>query len=429
VPTTDKRTCVIGAGPCGLAAVKNLLRAGCDVVCYEESDGIGGNWAFTDDPGRGSVHECTHTISSRRMSSFDDFPMPAHFPDFPSHRQMLAYFTDYARTFHLEPHIRFGTRVEHCELNDRGRWEVRVVADGTATTEVFDSLVVCSGHHRDAFVPEFPGTFAGRILHSSAYKRPEPFRGQRVLVVGAGNSAVDIAVDIARVASHTALSVREGTYIVPKLLFGHPIDVVYAYWQNLLPRPLLRLSLKVWLRFAVGRWEGYGLPTPTGAPLEKHPTVNSSVLEALRSGRLAARRAIERYDGHTVWFTDGVREEFDAIVMGTGFRTTFPFLSGRIVGWDLSRTPPLYLKMMHPTIPNLFFIGLFQPVGCVWRLADYQARIAALQISGRLRRPPDIGTRIRHEVRRSHARSGPSPRHAIAVDYRTFRRQLMRELA
>jgi cation diffusion facilitator CzcD-associated flavoprotein CzcO len=430
----DKRICVIGAGPCGLTALKNLLQAGCrNVVCYEQSSGIGGNWAFTDDPHRISVYECLHTISSRRMSSFDDFPMPKDYPDFPSHRQMIAYFTDYARAFQLDPHIRLGSHVEQCTLGDDGRWTVRVVANGETNghtrAETFDSLLVCSGHHREAFVPEYLGTFTGEIIHSSTYKRPDPFRGQRVLVVGAGNSAADIAVDVARLASRAALSMREGTYFIPKLMFGQPVDVVYAFWRSKLPKPLLRSALKLWLRLAVGTWEDYGLQAPTSAPLEKPPTVNSSVLEALRHGRLVARRGIERYDGRTVHFTDGTQEEFDAIIMATGFRISFPFLSRQVVAWDMAKTPRLYLKMMHPTIPGLFFIGLFQPVGCIWQLADYQARIAALQITGRLRRPSDIDARIRHEVAHLCRRISSSPRHAIEVDYHAFRRELMSELA
>jgi cation diffusion facilitator CzcD-associated flavoprotein CzcO len=426
----QKRICVIGAGPCGLTALKNVLQAGCqNVVCYEENSGIGGNWAYTDDPHRISVHECSHVISSRRMSTFDDFPMPKDYPDFPSHRQVLAYFTDYARAFQLAPHIRLGSHVERCTLDGDGRWTVRVIANGKTRAERFDSLLVCSGHHREAFVPAYPGTFTGKIIHSSTYKRPDPFRGQRVLVVGAGNSAADIAVDVARLASRAALSMREGTYFFPKLMFGQPIDVVHAFWNGNIPEPLLQSALMLWLRLAIGRWEDYGLQTTTHPPLEKHPTVNSSVLEALRQGRLVARRGIERFDGHSVHFTDGTREEFDAIILGTGFRTSFPFLSKQVADWDMAEPPPLYLRMMHPTIPSLFFIGLFQSVGCIWRLADYQGRIAALQISGRLERPADIATRIRHEVAHPRHRFDPSPRHAMEVDYHAFRRELMRELA
>jgi cation diffusion facilitator CzcD-associated flavoprotein CzcO len=425
-----RRICVIGAGPCGLTALKNVLQVGChSVVCYEENSGIGGNWAYTDDPHRISVHECSHVISSRRMSSFDDFPMPKDYPDFPSHRQVLAYFTDYARAFQLAPHIRLGSHVERCTLDGDGRWTVRVIANGETREERFDSLLVCSGHHREPFVPPYPGIFTGKIIHSSTYKRPDPFRGQRVLVVGAGNSAADIAVDVARLASRAALSLREGTYFFPKLMLGQPIDILYAFWKDKIPPPLLQSALKLWLRLAIGRWEDYGLQTPTYPPLEKHPTVNSSVLEALRQGRLVARRGIERFDGQSVHFTDGTREEFDAIILGTGFRTSFPFLSKQVVDWDMAKPPPFYLRMMHPTIPSLFFIGLFQSVGCIWRLADYQARIAALQISGRLKRPADIATRIRHEVAHPRYRFDPSPRHAMEVDYHAFRRELMRELA
>jgi Flavin-binding monooxygenase-like len=145
-----------------------------------------------------------------------------------------------------------------------------------------------------------------------------------------------------------------------------------------------------------------------GAALAR-PAGALGVLDALRHGRLAARRGIQRYDGHTVHFTDGTREAFDAIIMATGFRTSFPFLSKRVAGWDTATTPPLYLKMMHPTIPSLFFIGLFQPLGCIWRLADHQARIAALQLSGRLQRPADIDARIRREAAHPRPRFDPSP--------------------
>jgi cation diffusion facilitator CzcD-associated flavoprotein CzcO len=429
-PSGEPRICVIGAGPCGLAALKNLLQAGLgNVVCYDESNSIGGNWAYSEDPQRISVYECSHIISSRRMSSFDDFPMPESYPDYPSHRQLLTYFSDYANAFNLLPHIRLGARVEACTRQNDGRWTVRVTANGRSSDEVFDWLLVCSGHHRQPFVPDYPGTFSGTITHSSAYKRPDPFRGQRVLVVGAGNSAADIAVDISRVATATAISMRHGTYFIPKLMFGQPVDVVYAFWKGIIPKRVFQQIFKLTLNMAIGKWEDYGLQTPTSPPLTQHPTLNSTVLEALRHGRLAARRGIARYDGAEVHFTDGTHEAYDAIVMGTGFRTTFPFLTEPVAGWDLTKTPPLYLKMMHQTIGNLFFIGLFQPIGCIWQLADYQARIAALQIKGSLKRPPDIAQRIAHEVTSPHWRFDPSPRHAIEVDYHDFRRELMRELA
>jgi cation diffusion facilitator CzcD-associated flavoprotein CzcO len=163
------RICVIGAGPCGLAAVKNLLEAGCtDVVCYEEHDAIGGNWAFTDDPAAASVHEATHVISSRRLSAFDGFPMPADYPDFPSHRQLLAYFVNYSRTYGLSRHIRLGSRVEQCTPDDGGAGGCACVERPSGSTRCWSAPVT----HRDPYRPDLPGTFTGTVLHSSAYKRP-----------------------------------------------------------------------------------------------------------------------------------------------------------------------------------------------------------------------------------------------------------------
>lgn len=400
------RVCVIGAGPCGLTALKNLLEAGVrDVVCYERHSGIGGNWAFSDDPARATVHDCTHLISSRQLSSYHDFPMPARYPDFPSHRQVLAYFVAYADAFDLMPHIRLGSSVQRCALGEDGRWLVRVVADGAASSERFDAVVVCSGHHREPFVPLYPGTFAGDIVHSSGYKRADPYRGRRVLVVGGGNSAADVAVDLAPVAGQVALSLRSGVHFVPKRMLGRPIDTLYLMWGRL-PDPLVRTGLRLWLRCTVGRWSDYGLPTPAEPLLARPPTVNSAVLDELRQRRVTVRPGIRCFADRTVHFVDGGREEFDAVIMCTGFRTSFPFLSSAVTH------SPLFLRLMHPTVPGLFFIGLFQPIGCIWRLADLQARIVALQLSGR--------------GRCSGGDDGRFP--SLEVDYHRFRRALVRDL-
>src|SRR5438105_1155408 len=143
-PYRELRVCVVGAGPCGLATLKNLLAAGLtNVVCYDESDAIGGNWVFRDDTDRSSVYFSTHIISSKKLSEFEDYPMPADYPDFPSHRQLRAYFDGYAARFELEPYVRLRTRVEHVALGTDGRWAVKLSGGGQ---ELFDYLFVCSGH-------------------------------------------------------------------------------------------------------------------------------------------------------------------------------------------------------------------------------------------------------------------------------------------
>ncbi|MBI3436738.1 MAG: NAD(P)-binding domain-containing protein [Proteobacteria bacterium] len=423
------RVCIVGSGPCGLTALRNVLGAGLsEVVCYDDSDAIGGNWVFREDTQCMSVYESTHIISSSRLSAFDEFPMPSDYPDFPSHRQILAYFESYADKFALRPHIRLRTRVVEARRDAQGGWSVRSEGPQGATSETFDYLMVCTGHHRAPVVPTYSGEFTGQTLHSRAYRRADPFRGQRVLVVGAGNSACDIAVDVARTAQRTCISMRRGAYIFPKLILGTPIDAFYAV-SRFLPRAMLPSLLRLGLRFYIGPWHSYGLEPPAGNPLQTHPTLNSAILDAFRHGRVLPRGGIARLEGERVHFTNGKVEAFDTIIWGTGFRMEFPFLPAADVDWDRTRCPPLYLKMMHARIDSLFFIGLFQPIGCIWTLADYQARIAVAQMTGRLRRPDDIDARIAREMASPHWRFDPSPRHAIEVDAHDFRSELLRELA
>jgi hypothetical protein len=425
------RVCVIGAGPCGLTAIKNLLAVGVDeVVCFDESVAIGGNWVFDERVERTSVYESTHIISSKSWTEFEDFPMPDDYPDFPSHRQMRAYFESYAEHFSLYTPIRLRTRVERAILRADGRWSIAISGPDGRAEEVFDYLLVCSGHHREPNIPDYPGRFSGEVLHSRAFKRPEPFRDKRVLVVGGGNSAGDIAVDVARVAQKTCISLRRGYYIVPKIVFGRPVDVLYGRLRHKVPLPRVALQplLAAFLRVAVGPWEKYGLPRPRPGPLESHPTLNSNLLNALRDGMVLPRPGIERFDDSLVQFSDGTSEPFDVVIWGTGFRTSFGFLDLSVVDWDLSSRPPLYLKMMHRRIVNIFFVGLFQPLGCIWRLADFQARIAAMQIIGKLERPADIDARVDREIRSPHWHFDAAPRHSIEVDYHDFRRELVQEL-
>jgi cation diffusion facilitator CzcD-associated flavoprotein CzcO len=424
------RICIIGAGPCGLTTIKNLLAAGLDdVECFDESDSIGGNWAFSEQPSRTSVYECTHIISSKRLSAFEDFPMPKDYPDFPSHRQIRTYLEDYASRFGVMPHIHLRTQVRQARLRPDGRWSVRLSRQGGAEEEeIFDHLIVCSGHHRDPSVPQYDGRFDGQMLHSRDYKRAEPFRGKRVLVVGGGNSGADIAVDVSRVAARTCLSMRRGYNFLPKLLCGRPVDMLYAKARKYLPRIAIEPLARLLCYLTVGSWDRYGLQKPATGPLDMHPTLNSAIFNALRHGSLVPRVGIERFDGPSVRFSDGKVEPFDTVIWATGFRISFPFLENAVLDWHRQHCPQLYLKMMHPRIVNLFFIGLFQPVGCIWRLADHQARIVALQISGRLDRPADIDRRIGQEAAEWRKRFDASPRHAVEVDYHDFRRSLIREL-
>jgi len=358
--------------------------------------------------------------------------MPEDYPDFPSHRQMLDYFNAYAARFNLLPKIVLNTQVESAKRLGDGKWSVETSGPAGKRVESFDHLIICSGHHREPLMPDYPGVFTGRTLHSREYKRPEPFADERVLVVGGGNSACDIAVDVSRVATSVGLSMREGQYILPKIIWGRPIDQLYArarnVWFRYAPRFVFEAAVRAVVKLEVGPWKKYGLQTPEGKPTSMHPTLNTAILAALRDGAVRARSGIARFDGKTVHFSDGSSDIFDTIVWATGYRIGYPFLDAAVVPPDFARAPPFYLTMMHPEIANIFFIGLFQPIGCIWRLADHQARIAALQIKGVLKRPADVAATGAREVNERRSRFGTAPRHLIEVDYHDFRRALLREL-
>lgn len=422
--SSSPRVAIIGGGPSGLAALKVLRAAGLDrAVVLEQGGRVGGNWVYHAEPGHSSVFATTHIISSKRWSQYSDFPMPADYPDYPSHAQLLAYFEAYASRFDLHPAIRFHTRVERAEPIEGGGWRLQLADAGT---EEFDHLLVATGHHWDPRWPEYPGTFAGRLMHAREFKVSDPFRGLRVLVIGGGNSACDIAVETSRVASRVVLSTRRGYHIVPKFIFGNPPDVMNARlaW---LPRPVRQAVHAAGWRLATGGMRRHGLPEPEHGILEAHPTVNSELLYFLRHGTIHPRPDIRRFHGTEVEFVDGRREPFDVVIAATGYRITFPFLAPEVA--DFSEGPvPLYLRIFPATPPGLAFIGLVQPQGCIWPLAEVQAGLVAAVIQGRYRLPNDLARRAGLEARMTSARFTASARHTIEVEFHDYLGRLRREL-
>ena len=413
------RIAVIGAGPSGITAVKSLRAAGfAHVTGFDRNQAVGGNWLFAPEATHSSVFETTHIISSKTLSSYHDYPMPASYPDYPSHAQLAAYFQGYADQFGVTPHIRFGTEVLAAEPLPGDRWALRWREDGLEHDATFDALVVANGHHWKPRMPEYPGHFTGRILHSHDYKRAAPFADQRVLVIGGGNSACDVAVETARVSAVTDLSWRRGYWIVPKFLFGLPADVVAerTRWLSRTVRGWLNARL---LRVLQGPNARYGLPEPDHPFGATHPTVNSELLYAVRHGHIGARRDIARYEGRTVHFTDGTQAEYDTIIACTGYWIAHPFFRPEVV--DFSRGPvPLYLRMFPARHPTLSFIGLFQPLGCIWPAAELQSRLLALRLSGRWSPPADLEAAIARELARPDYAQLDTPRHTITVDYHAF---------
>ena len=428
--TSSSRVCVIGAGPSGLAAVKALRDCGVDCVCFEREDDVGGNWYFGK-PGS-SVYSGTHLISSKRLTEFADFPMPGDYAPFPKHTQALSYLRSYASAFGLYDNIECNSSVERVEPLHEGGWHVHVA--GQSQPQHAERIIVANGHHWSPRWPEFHGEFSGEMIHAHDFKSPEVLEGKRVLVIGAGNSGCDIAVEAAQHASAAYLSVRRGYHYLPKFLRGRPIDSAGIRLQRLgLPLWLRRLIAGRYVNLILGSPQRFGLPKPDHKLFETHPIINSQLFYFLGHGRLFAKENVERLEGNDVVFADGTSEQIDLIVCATGYDVRFPFLDDALLDWE-GGLPRLQLHAIHPRRDDLFVVGMIQPNGGIWPLAELQAKLIAHAI--RQDANGQQGTKwLRKEFHKVEPRLDggidflDSPRHKLEVDYHTFRKQLSRILA
>jgi len=416
------KVCVIGAGCSGITAIKNLVQAGVkNIVCYEQNNQVGGNWIYSEKESHSSVCETTHIISSKKMSEYLDYPMPDHYPDYPSHQQLLHYFQSYAKHFDLEQYIQFNTSVKSAIKIADEKWEIEL---SNGEKHQYDYLFIANGHHSVPRMPKFKGTFTGEIIHAHSYKNNKGFENKRVLVVGVGNSGCDCSVETSRVADFVALSARSPQYIIPKFMFGKPSDTFndgLQWLPDFVLAPLRRLSLKLY----IGNYEKYGLKQPTFDPIASHPTMNSELLYKIRHGKVHPREGIERIERKTVFFKDGKSDEFDIIIAATGYRIATPFFDKDFINYEEAERIPLYLRVFHPEHPSLLFIGLCQPQGAIWPLSDAQAKLAANYVAGKWKPNGNIKTLAEKDSDFIDKSFLKAKRHAVEVHFQPYLKSLL----
>ena len=373
---TQEAIALIGAGPSGLAAARNLQKLGLAFQGFEAYDDVGGLWNIANP--RSTVYESAHLISSKRMTEFSEFPMDDAVADYPSHRELQRYFAAFADRFGLRQHFRFGCRVLAAQPVGEGpapRWRLRWADKAGAEHEAeFKALVIANGTLAEPQMPRFEGHFTGELLHTSAYKRAEVFRGKRVLIIGAGNSGCDIAVDAVHHAASVDISVRRGYYFVPKYVFGKPADTLGG-----------KLRLPPWLKQAIDsrilKWftgdpVRFGFPKPEYKMYESHPVVNSLVLHHLGHGDIHVKPDIARFEGHTVHFKDGSAQDYDLVLCATGYKLHYPFIDHSLLNWQ-GMAPKLYLNILSPRFDNLAVMGMIEASGIGWQGRYEQAELVA----------------------------------------------------
>lgn len=373
-------TCVIGAGPAGLAVARALAERNLPYTHYERHTGPGGIWDI-DNPG-GPMYETAHFISSKTLSGFGGWPMPDHFADYPPHRQILNYLTSFADRYGLTDRIQFGTAVGGIDKNADGSWTV-TTADGGQT--VHGEVVVCTGSQWHPNIPELPGSFAGEVRHTLTYRIPEELRGKRVLVVGAGNSGLDIACDAARSAAHAVISMRRGYWFIPKHVFGRPVDTI-AETGPKLPMWLEQRLFGALLRLMNGDPRRLGLQKPDHKLFETHPAVNSMLIHHLQHGDITAKPGIAHTENTTVYFTDGTSDEFDLILLATGYLHRVP-VAQRYFGSE--QHPDLYLSAFSREHRGLFGVGFVETNSGAYHFFDTQAQMIASYIHDEHRDSPN----------------------------------------
>jgi len=432
----SQRYCIVGAGTSGLAAAKNLKQLGIPCDVFEKLDDVGGNWYYGK-PGS-SVYKSTHLISSKPGTEYTDFPMPKDYPDYPSHWQAHEYIKSYARHFGLYELITFNTGVERIAPTDEtatsSLWEVTL---STGETRRYGGVIICNGHNWDPKWPEYPGKFDGLILHSCQYKTPDVLRDKRVLVVGAGNSGCDIAVESAQNAAITFHSTRRGYFYNPKYTFGRPSDQVNEFLLKLhVPLTLQRWLYSVILKLLIGLPQDYGLPKPDHKFFETHPIVNQLILYYVGQGDIKVKPDVQELRGNRVLFKDSSEEEIDVIIYATGFNITFPFIDRRYLNWKDGK-PLLYWHIFHPHYDNLFVVGLIQPDSGQWGLVDYQSQAVARFICAQRNNPvkAEMMRRLKataEQPRNRGIKYKDSTRHYVEVEhfgYREHLKKLIRQLA
>jgi hypothetical protein len=374
-----EKYCLVGAGPAGLVMARALVKEGVPFDWFERHSDVGGIWDM-DNPDTPMYDSC-HFISSKYTSGFYGFPIPKEYPDYPKWDQIRDYIRNFSRVYGLTSRVTFNTSVIEAIPQEDGTWNISL-SNGEARN--YRGLINSTGVTWHANKPSIKGleNFSGKVIHSVEYRFPQEFDGKKVLIVGAGNSGVDIASDAATYADQAYLSVRRGYRFIPKYLFGLPTDALIS--GKIAPPRGVSISgdASTLIDTIVGDLTRYGLPKPDHDLLASHPIMNTQVLHHLGHGDLIAKPDIEEVLPTGVKFKDGSVVELDMIVLATGYEYSVPYLNQTNDEWKDGR-PQLYLRIFSRRYESLYFLGYAEFADAAYRRFDEMAQLIVLDIRAR----------------------------------------------
>ena len=364
----ERRPIVVGAGPAGLAVAGSLARRGISCLLLEQGRAVGSSWR--------RHYDRLHLHTDKAHSALPFLPFPRSCPRYPSRQQVIDYLEDYARGFGLQP--LYGQEVREARRAD-DRWQV----DTGDASYSGPELVIATGHNRERYIPELPGMadFRGTLLHSADYRNGAPYRKQKVLVVGLGNSGGEIAIDLCEHGAHVSLAVRGPVNVVPRDLFGIPIVAVAAAERALPPRLADALNAPI-LRAALGDLRACGLRRPAYGAMTlfqreaRPPLIDVGTIRLIRRGAISVLPGVAGFAAENVVFSDGTRAGFDAVVLATGYRARVDaFLQDAAPAYRADGTPSSSGR--ESALPGLYFCGYrVAPTGMLREISREALRIA-----------------------------------------------------
>ena len=423
---------IIGAGAAGICGAKHMLEAGFDVTVYEIGSNIGGMWVYRNDSGRSSAYRTLHINTAKDLTNFSDLRFDETVPPFPSHWDMAKYLKDYADHFGVTPRIRFNSKIAKVgpapgHSDARPRWHVETERGETAE---HDTVIVASGHlTKPSEVAAFRDGFKGEYLHSHDYKEPAPFVGKKVCVVGVGNSALDIASDLAVTAPNVTLVARSSALIIPKLVFGRPFwDTIRPFYKPWVPAWVRTKALKSLVYMVQGDMGELGFPETAK---RVHATSNANIVNHIKYRRVHVKQGIARIDGRRITFNDGSSEDFDTLIAATGYLIDLDFMQPGLLD-TRDNGLDLFMRIVPPEHRGLYFLAFCNSDTALNWICEGQVRWLREFETGRAALPPKSHMLAEIETRKAWVRTHfkETPRHAIEVEHLPYfadLRKTMRE--